>query len=184
MKNNVAFLIFNILGLQCTWAACAYGATHGMTLLGVYIGLTYICLHFLFIKTRLRDFIIMLIIGALGMAIDSSLALLSITSFPNYENGLIPIPFWLISLWLVFALTVPHSLYWLKNNLLVAVVAGAIGGSFSYFIGHKLGAIQLTDPLIISVGIYFIAWGLIFPLALKIVAYVTPHDLNMTTPST
>jgi hypothetical protein len=184
MKNNIAFLIFNILGLQITWAGCAYGATHGIPLLGVYIGLTYIVLHFIFINLRLRDFIIMLIIGALGIITDSAFTLLRVISFPTYENNLTPIPFWLISLWLVFALTVPHSLYWLRNNLLIASVAGAIGGSFSYFIGHTLGAIQLAEPLSMSMVIYFIAWGVIFPCALKIVAYFTPDNINITSATT
>jgi len=172
------FLIFNFLGLQATWAASAYGATHSMSMLGFYIGVAYIILHFLFSKMRARDLKIMLIIGVLGIVIDSVLTQINIVSFPNFDASSFPLPPWLIALWLVFALMVPYSLYWLKKNMMVASIAGAIGGSFSYFLGHKLGALYLAAPLLISLCIYFIVWGIIFPSALKIVERFTQSPLT------
>ena len=47
MKKGMGFLIFNFLGLQATWAACAYGATHNQPMLGFYVGLAYISTHFI-----------------------------------------------------------------------------------------------------------------------------------------
>lgn len=172
------FLIFNFFGLQVTWAACAYGAANSLSMLGFYIGLTYIILHFLFSKMRIRDMKIMLIIGVIGIIIDYILTNLNILSFINYNTQYLPIPAWLIALWFVFALMVPYSLFWLKKNLKIACIAGAIGGSFSYFLGHKLGALQLTEPLTISLSIYFIIWGIIFPFALKIADRFTQTNLN------
>jgi len=178
MKKSLAFLIFNFLGLQITWAACAYGATHAMPMLGVYIGFSYVILHFIFSNMRVRDLKIMLIIGVVGLLIDCILAQTNIVSFPHYDTSYLPTPPWLLALWFVFALMVPYSLYWLKKNLKIACIAGAIGGSFSYFLGHKLGALQLTEPLTISLGIYFIIWGTIFPFALKIVEHFTQTNFN------
>ncbi len=178
MKKNIAFLIFNFIGLQITWAGCAYGATHNMPLLGVYIGFTYIALHFIFSEFRIRDMNIMLIIAAIGIVLDALLNQLNILSFPNEMNSALPIPAWLMALWLVFSLMVPYSLYWLHKNFTIAAIAGAIGGSFSYFLGHKLGALQLSEPLTISVGIYFLKWGILFPLALLIVKRITNYHLN------
>jgi hypothetical protein len=178
MSKNLAFTIFNFMGLQVTWAACAYGATHAMPMLGFYIGLSYIFLHFMFSKMRIRDVKIMLIIGAAGIIIDYILTLIDIVSFPFYGTKYLHIPFWLMALWFVFALMIPYSLYWLKNNLAIACISGAIGGSFSYFLGHKLGALSLTDPVIISVSVYFMFWGLFFPFALKIVQHFTCANLD------
>lgn len=178
MKKNLTFLIFNFLGLQVTWAACAYGATHAIPMLGVYIGFSYVILHFIFSDMRIRDLNIMLIIGVLGILTDCILTSINIVSFPHLDVSNTPIPPWLIALWFVFALMVPYSLYWLKKNLIIACIAGAVGGSFSYFLGHKLGALQLTEPLTISLGIYFIIWGIIFPSALKIVELFTHTHIN------
>ncbi len=169
MKTNLGFLIFNFLGLQATWAACAFGATKGMPMLGVYIGFAYIAAHFILSQHRLRDLKVMLIIGIAGIIIDSVLSQLNYLSFPGFFNQLLTIPFWLISLWFVFSLMLPYSLYWLIKNLKLAAIAGAIGGSFSYFLGHKLGALQLNDPLTLTVFIYFIIWGIIFPSSLLLV---------------
>ena len=181
MSKNLAFLIFNFIGLQATWAACAYGATHAMPLLGVYVGLAYITAHFIFSKLPVRDLKIMLIIGFIGIALDSVFAQLNLLSFPGFTNQYLPIPSWLMALWFVFALMVPHSLFWLRKNLKIASVAGAIGGSLSYFLGHKLGALHFAEPLWKTFMFYFIEWGLLFPIALLIVKYFTSTQLNAKT---
>jgi uncharacterized membrane protein YjjB (DUF3815 family) len=181
MKKNIAFIIFNFIGLQATWAACAYGATHAMPMLGFYVGLSYVVSHFMLCKMRTRDVKIMLIIGALGILIDSTLTQINILSFAPHDTEYLLLPYWLIALWFVFALMVPYSLNWLSKNLKIACIAGAIGGSFSYFLGHKLGALELAEPLAISLGIYFIIWGILFPLTLKIVEHFTQTRLDTET---
>jgi len=173
MKNNFAFLIFNFIGLQITWAACAYGATHGNANLGLYVGAAYILLHFLLSKFRIRDLKIMLILGAIGIFIDSTISQFNLISFTETPGNLLPLPAWLIALWLVFTLMVPYSLYWLRKNLMGAAIAGAIGGCFSYVLGHKLGALELSSPLWLSSLVYFIFWGAFFPLALIITRHFT-----------
>ena len=178
MKNNLRFLIFNFVGLQATWAACAYGATHSFPALGVIVGATYVIAHFYLSKQRIRDLVTMLIIATVGIILDIALTQVHILSFPNDANNFLPIPIWLIALWFVFSLMVPYSLYWLGANLKIAAIAGAIGGSFSYFLGHKLGALQLADPLAVSAGIYFLKWGIIFPAALITVKYITSSHLK------
>jgi hypothetical protein len=178
MKNNLGFLIFNFLGLQVTWAACAYGATHSLPKLGLGVGITYITAHFLLSNMRIRDLKIILIIALIGIMLDSFLTKLNILSFPDFIDSTLPIPLWLMALWFVFSLMIPYSLYWLGKNLKLAAIAGAIGGSFSYFLGHKLGALLLADSVILSVGIYFIMWGAIIPLALIIVKRFTKITLT------
>lgn len=181
MKNNLRFLIFNFVGLQVTWAACAYGATHSFPTLGLYVGLAYIILHFYLSKQRIRDLKIMLIIAIVGIILDMILTQINILSFPNATNDSLIIPAWLMALWFVFSLMIPYSLYWLSKNLKIAAIAGALGGSFSYFLGHQLGALQLEEPLIMSVGIYFLKWGIIFPAALLVVKHITNNHLNIKT---
>jgi Protein of unknown function (DUF2878). len=173
MKKSLAFLIFNFVGLQITWAACAYGATHENPNLGLYVGLSYIFLHFLLSKLRLRDLKIMLILGVSGLVIDSALTILNIISFPNNSNITLPIPAWLITLWFVFSLMVPYSLYWLSKNLKIAAIAGGIGGCFSYYLGHKLGALNLSEPQWLSTTISFVVWGIYLPFAFLVTKHFT-----------
>lgn len=167
-KANLKFLLFNFLGLEVTWAACAYGAINGNPNLGVYVGAVYITLHFLFTKNRMLDLMILLSIGTIGIIIDSINAYFGFISFLELSAEQFLIPYWLITLWLVFSLMIPYSLYWLVNHIRISVIAGAIVGSFSYWLGDKLGALHLIEPQLFGVSIFFVQWGLIFPLALVI----------------
>jgi hypothetical protein len=167
--NRVKFLVFNFLGLQLTWAACAYGATHDWPLLGVYVGCAYVVLHFMFVQQRWRDVCVATIIASLGIVLDILNSQLNIISFPNAASLPLLIPFWLMSLWLVFSLTIPHCLYWLEKNMFLAFFAGAVGGSASYWLGQSLGAIDFPQSTFLSVAVYFVEWGILLPVALILV---------------
>ena len=178
ISNRLKFLIFNILGLQITWAACAYGATHDLPMLGVYVGLVYMALHFIFVEERFRDLNVVLLIGALGIILDYINARFGIVSFSPLNTTFLILPYWLITLWLVFSLMIPHSLYWLNKHRKVACIAGAVGGSVSYWMGHKMGALTFSQPNSMSFVIYFIEWGIFFPLSLYIVRLLSRVNLT------
>jgi hypothetical protein len=165
LSSRTAFLIFNFLGLQVTWAACAYGATHSMPSLGVIVGITYILLHMIFTPTRKHDLLIMFSVSIIGVSIDHINTYLGFSSFAEISTTHSVIPFWLITLWLVFSLMIPHSLNWLGKNTMLAFFLGGFGGSSSYWLGHKLGALTLSEPLSLSIAIHFIEWAIIFPIA-------------------
>lgn len=167
ITKRIRFLVFNFLGLQLTWAACAYGATHAFPLLGFYVGIIYVALHFIFSQQRSADFFIMLIVSILGIIIDALNSIFNIVAFSSYVLPIINIPPWLITLWLVFALVLPHSLFWLAKYRLISIIAGAIGGALSYWTGHKLGAIIFPSELI-STLVYALEWALIVPVAFMI----------------
>ena len=181
MNKNLAFLIFNFLGLEITWAACAYSATHDNANLGVYVGLGYILLHFILSRHRLRDLAVMLSLGAIGILIDSVISKINILSFTHAFADYLLLPAWLMVLWFVFSLMLPYSLYWLRTKLIIAAIAGAIVGSFSYVLGHHLGALHLSDPLWFSTTVYFIVWGCFFPCALLLTQFLTQKNTIQTT---
>lgn len=173
LTKRIKFLIFNFLGLQFTWGACAYGATHELPLLGVWVGLVYLVIHFILVEDRLRDVSVLLALGIFGIILDTLNTWLNVVSFPDDNTVALFLPYWLMVLWFVFSLMVPHSLYWLEKNMPIAFIAGAIGGSASYLLGHELGAITFSQPTTISFIIYFIEWGIFFPLSLKLVKYIS-----------
>lgn len=179
ISNRIKFLLFNFLGLQLTWAACAYGASNGIPNLGMYVGITYIVLHFLFTKSRLIDLIVLLAIGSLGIAVNSANAYFGAISFVELSSTRLLLPYWLITLWFVFSLMIPHSLYWLSKYMKFSFIAGAIGGTFSYWLGHEIGALQLFEPLPYSIAIYFVEWGLIFPLALVLTRFLLNYRVEL-----
>lgn len=169
MTRNNLFIIFNFLGLQITWAACAYGAIHQRAMPGVIAAMVYIVIHFIFTPKLKEDIYILLAIATLGIILDHLNTVFKLISFLNAAAMPTVIPYWLMALWCVFALTLPHSLYWLGKNKTLAVLLGGSGGGFSYWLGHHLGAIQLLEPLYLSVTVYFIEWAIIVPLGFYLI---------------
>ena len=171
LSARTKFLIFNFLGLEITWGACAYGSTQGMPIIGFVVGLLYLGLHFTFTENRYTDFLIMLSVGLLGILIDIANTSLGLIAFNGGITPLLNIPYWLIMLWLVFALMLPHSLLWLYKYKFISIILGAILGAFSYWLGHQLGAIIFPNSVVMSTLVYAIEWAIIFPIALIITKY-------------
>ena len=180
LSKRTAFLIFNFLGLEVTWAACAYGAINESPKIGVYVGIIYIALHFLFTTNRKVDFLVLLTVGMLGILLDNINSYFGVLAFDHTINSTLLIPYWLVVLWFVFSLMVPHSLFWLSKHLKFSILLGAILGSFSYWLGHKLGALQLAEPISISVVILFLEWAIVFPLALLITKSLFTFTNNLS----
>lgn len=83
------------------------------------------------------------------------------TPWITYHGAGWPIPIWLSGLWLMFPLTLNHSLGWLQRSRGLQFVFGFIGGGGSYIAGAKLGAATLTGPAYILLPI---SWGIWLPL--------------------
>lgn len=163
MSKRTIFILFNFIGFQTVWAACAFGAINQLQSVGVITGFIYILIHFAFTPSKLLDAIIMLGVATTGIILDSINLYFGYISF-NSGNHMLP--YWLITLWFAFSLILPHSLRWLGKYPLLAILFGGIGGSGTYFIGHQLGAISLSTPLYPSLIVYFAQWAVIVPAAL------------------
>lgn len=157
--------IFNIVGTQIGWFACALGAAKGLPWLGLVVVAVYLTLHLLWSAERLREFRFILTVGILGMAIDS---LSKITGLLGYQGDLLGIswlaPLWIGALWLQFASTLNLSLAWLQDNYLVAAVLGAIAGPLSYLGGARLGALTLPQDRTFTIAVLAIIWGIVMPV--------------------
>ena len=173
MSKRLGFLIFNFLGLQVTWAACAYGAINSQPLIGAMVGAAYIGLHFLLTHSRRSDLLTLLCLSAIGIALDYINMKFGVITFNSDTASMHFIPVWLVALWAVFSLMIPHSLHWLSKKPLLAVIFGALGGGSSYWLGHKLGAITLGEPLVTSVLIYAVEWAIYMPIAYMIYQAIT-----------
>ena len=112
------------------------------------------------------DVKLIIIAGLIGLLFDG--ALLNFDLIIYNDPGL-PYPFtpiWIVMLWMIFAMTLNHSLAWLSQKYYLSILFGAIGGPLAYIAGEKLGAITLlsTNSIItLSVG-----WALITPILLII----------------
>lgn len=96
----------------------------------------------------------------LGLLVDGVLVQVGFFSFrsPGF-----PIPFWLLVIWLGLAMTIHHSLAWLRDKLLFAALFGGLGGPLAYWAGVRLGAASFNWSLPASLFLLSVVWALMVP---------------------
>ena len=159
MKYKIA----NFFIYEAVWLACVLGAAKGFPWLGLLFVLLAIGLH---LKASARPLIearLVAVAVGMGLVFDS---LLVSGGWLSYANGMIApgiAPYWILAMWAGFATTMNASMSWIKINLVVAALLGAIFGPLSYLAGQEMGAVTFTNSTtsIIAVGI---AWMLAMPL--------------------
>ena len=157
-------MILNFIFFQIIWFGC-------IVLGNVFlpVALVLILIHFNHMDSTEHDSHIMILAGAVGFALDSTLMHLGVMTF---ESGLVSeffIPPWLIMLWIAFAMTLNHSLYYFQEKPLFAFIGGAISGPLSYLAGERLGAVQFGYDTLTTAIIFACLWG---PLFLALTQYM------------
>lgn len=97
-------------------------------------------------------------IMAFGLIVDLAWHL---SPWVTFHGAGWPIPVWLMGLWLMFPLTLNHSLAWLSHKPLLQSLFGAIGGGGSYIAGAQLGAADMLWPAYLLIPA---SWALWLPL--------------------
>jgi hypothetical protein len=72
-------------------------------------------------------------------------------------------PLWMSLLWVALAMTLNHSLAWLKNKYWLSAILGSITGPLSYLAGVRLDAGSMPDE-VYSLVTLSIVWALSMPL--------------------
>lgn len=112
--------------------------------------LVMLLLHLLFSPSRQHDWRLMPVAAA-GCLLDGLLWQLGLFQFPA------GFPFWLVLLWIGFALTLAHGMRWLlRLPRWQQGLFGIFGGASSYLAGAAMGAVHLplgfwTTALLLSV---------------------------------
>ncbi len=86
---------------------------------------------------------------ALGLLGDCLMGILTILKYPT--NSFYP-PFWLFTLWILFAQALPWSLEWIVKRRFAFTLFACIGGTLSYLLGVDLSDVQFgTDRKIVVI---------------------------------
>ena len=154
--------LINFLLFQLGWFTAILGAAYGRTSEAIIISIIIILIHLRIIKKYINDIRLFFYAAIIGFFFDGLIQYngLILYNNPGWPYPLTPL--WIIILWIMFAMTLNHSLSWLKGRGLVAALFGSIGGPLAYVAGEKLGAITITETqslLILSLG-----WAVFTPL--------------------
>ena len=160
-------LILNFATFQIGWFSSVIGGAQQMPWLGPMAALVAIAIHFHFAHRPARELMLILSCATIGAAFDSMLVS---SGSVAYTSGLFNeslAPYWIITMWMLFATTLNVSLRWLRGRDALAAVFGLVGGPVTYLAGQKLGGITLVNETA-ALAALAIGWALIMPVLLRL----------------
>lgn len=155
MNRTLLNLAFFYMG----WFACVWGAASQRPLLGLFVTLLVLGVHFFLTPNAMREARLIAVAGLLGFSLDTAQAALGAFSFHGAGCSTWVSPLWMVALWMNFATTLHTSLSWLTDRYLLAMLSGAIGGPLSYYAGAQLGALTLHENITVSIFTVAVVWG-------------------------
>ena len=170
-------IVINFVAFQAGWFACVLGAANGIPWLGPLLALPVLAWHLLHASAPASTLKLLLLAAAAGSLFDQLLLSLGWIQYPAAYWPAWLLPFWMTTLWALFASTLNVSLRWLRGRTLLAVTFGLIGGPLAYLAGQALGALELTQetPALLALAI---GWGVMMPVLLRIASVFDGHNLG------
>ncbi|PLV60687.1 DUF2878 domain-containing protein [Erwinia sp. B116] len=107
----------------------------------------------------------LLLLAALGVAMDGLWLRCGLFSF----NSSATFPAWMLALWLAFACWWPLFLQRYRLGWPWLMGLGALSGPFSYYLGERLGAMQLHQPGWQVFTLLAVGWALLLPASRKLI---------------
>jgi hypothetical protein len=162
-------LWLNAIGYQLVWLAAVWGATHERGWLATAALLPFALVHMCRRDGHL-DAWLMLAACIVGGLLDSLYAASGVVAyaspFPSPEAA----PLWIVALWAAFALTLRHSLRFLRGRPLLAAAFGAVGAPLAYLAAARGGhAVQFPHGTRVAMGTLALGWAIVLPALMCLV---------------
>ncbi len=157
----------NAIFFQIIWFACVVGSAHDLVWPAFLCCAAFVFWQLMPQHRHPNDLTLIVIACIIGLIIDSAWIHLGFLQYKHTFPHPSISPLWIIILWVAFALTINHSLSWLKKHPILPTLMGIIGAPFSYIAGEKLGAINVASTPIIFLSCLALAWA----LALNLLCY-------------
>jgi hypothetical protein len=157
----------NFAVFQAGWWACVLGAAHDRAAAGSLFAVLVIAAHVVLVARPLRELRLVAIALSIGVVWDSAMLM---SGWLDFRSGFfVPgmAPHWILALWALFAITLNHSLAWLRGRLPAAALLGAIAGPLAYWGGVQLGAVVFIEPLHALLALAA-GWAIFTPLLVRL----------------
>ena len=159
-------LMVNLALFQAGWFACLLLPLVYALLVAVVI----LLIHFAMLVPRMdwrSEAVLLMKAVAVGAVLEVAYLLFGI--LVKVEGGILP-PLWLLIIWVLFATTFRHGLFWLRDRRLMSALFAALAAPGSYFGGATLNeSMDLGEPIIISLLVVAVSWAIVFPLLMAMV---------------
>ncbi|CDR33813.1 DUF2878 family protein [Criblamydia sequanensis] len=173
--------LINSLCYTIGWFWCVLLGIHEHSALAVIGALFLIFVQLYLAKVKdvslyIQDLLLVLFSIPLGALLEIFFIQTNLIHYSN-TTGMLP-PIWIVFLYPLFSLLINHSLKFIKKNTLIPFLLGFLGGPLSYVAGQSLGALTFPSPLIPTLIIIGVSWGLFLCLLVKIANIVEKAALE------
>jgi hypothetical protein len=159
----------NLVGYQLVWFAIVISVSRGQPWWGMASALVFVTLQLLASANRPAEVRVLAAAFACGFLMDGVLAG---TGWLHYSSPLLslPAPVWILALWLAFAMTLNHSMVFLRGKPVLAALLGGIGGPLAYLgAARGFSALVFVSPAWRAIALLAIGWA----MALAVLAVLT-----------
>ena len=156
-------LIVNFAVFQIAWLSSVIGGAQQMPWLGPVAVSVALIIHLTAARRPLEEVLLVVSCAIIGACFDS---ILVASGWVTYKAGLFSeflAPYWIITMWMLFATTLNVSMRWMRGKPLLASVFGFLGGPTTYLAGEKLGGIVLVNQTAALVALA-IGWAMMMPV--------------------
>jgi hypothetical protein len=160
-------VLANFAIFQVAWLSSVIGGASEMPWLGPVAVLIALIVHLRAAHKPFEEIVLVLTCALIGAGFDSALVA---SGWVSYKSGLFSAyiaPYWIITMWMLFATTLNVSMRWMRGKPVLAAVFGLFGGPGAYLAGQKLGGIILVDQTmaLIALGV---GWAIMMPALMRL----------------
>lgn len=161
--------LINLTLFKAGWLAAVFAAAASLPVLGTAIIGIAVAVHLMRSEAPRDEFLLLALAATIGFAWESLLVYTGMVQYGTNAAFAGIAPYWIVAMWVLFATTLNVGMRWLRKNLLIASVFGALGGPMSFLAGEKAGAVSFSNTSIALVVIG-LGWAVMLPLLVRFAA--------------
>lgn len=158
MKQHGYSRLLNFAWYQTLWFTAVVGGTECLWVLALLL-----LVHLLWIECWRSELFLMLACALCGAVADSLLAEAGFYRFESTPH-ILPVPLWLLGIWMGFAGTLRFSMRWLSSRPLIMASLSAVGAPLTYFAAARLGAVTFVQGTELTALAIALTWLVLTPL--------------------
>lgn len=154
----------NIAFYQATWFAAIAGAARGWWWAGPSMLAVFAAWQISVSDERHADLGLISCAAVIGFSVDTLCVRGGVFTYAAPVPSPDFAPIWIVTMWMSFALTLNHSLAWLKTRPALASVLGAVGAPLAYFAAARgWNALAFAARPALALGVLAVAWAILAP---------------------
>ncbi len=157
-------VLANFVGFQSVWFLSLFGAGTQRSWLGAVALVLFTAWHFRMAHNWRAELLLVAVACGVGLVVDTIFIQAHLLAYSEPLPFAAVAPYWILGMWINFALTLNGSMRWLQGRYLLAAGLGAIGGPLAYVAGVKLGAAALLASSTVVYGALAVVWAGAVPL--------------------